>query len=145
MYWGYDHALWLYPLPDALVLADPSPAAAFAFPPLPHDERPAACACLNPVLDPLTTITLPLLCEPLCMPLMLTSWECAACTGSAGQWGCVRRKTSACMLVSRAGSSCGPNAREGARQGTLHAACAGVLWQRHLCRLRAGNQGGGAL
>ena len=52
VFWGYDHALWLYPMPDALVLADPAPAAAVAFPPLPHEQRPAACACLNPVQDP---------------------------------------------------------------------------------------------
>ncbi len=37
--WGHDHALWLYPLPDALVLAEPEAAAAAAF---------DACACLNP-------------------------------------------------------------------------------------------------
>jgi len=46
---SYDHALALYPLPDALVLADPAPCAQFAFPPLPPEQRAAACICLNPV------------------------------------------------------------------------------------------------
>ncbi len=35
-----DHALAVYPLPDALVLADAAPAAAFEF---------DSCSCLNPV------------------------------------------------------------------------------------------------
>ncbi|EIE23695.1 DNA polymerase epsilon, subunit B [Coccomyxa subellipsoidea C-169] len=48
VYWSYDHALSLYPLPDALILADPAPCASFAFPPLPPDQRGAACVCLNP-------------------------------------------------------------------------------------------------
>ena len=52
VYWAYDHALQLYPIPDALILADPAPAAAFAFPPLPPEQRASACICLNPVRAP---------------------------------------------------------------------------------------------
>lgn len=37
--WEWDHALWVYPLPHALVLADSEPAARSGF---------DACACLNP-------------------------------------------------------------------------------------------------
>ncbi|BDA47706.1 DNA polymerase epsilon subunit 2 [Coccomyxa sp. Obi] len=48
VYWSYDYALALYPLPDTLVLADPAPCASFAFPPLPPDQAGAACVCLNP-------------------------------------------------------------------------------------------------
>ena len=40
IYWEHDHALYLYPLPDALVLADAAPAAAHVF---------DTCHCLNPV------------------------------------------------------------------------------------------------
>eukprot|EP00887_Chlorella_sp_A99_P007226 scaffold2.g7226.t1 len=39
IYWEHDHALYLYPLPDALVLADAAPAAAHVF---------DTCSCLNP-------------------------------------------------------------------------------------------------
>ena len=40
VYWEHDHALFTYPLPDALVLADSAPAAVFEF---------DSCSCLNPV------------------------------------------------------------------------------------------------
>ncbi len=49
VHWAWDHALALYPIPDALVLADAAPAAAFAFPPLPPEQHANACVCLNPV------------------------------------------------------------------------------------------------
>lgn len=49
VFWQLDHALHLYPLPDALVLADAAPVSSFAFPPLPKEERGNACVCLNPV------------------------------------------------------------------------------------------------
>ncbi|KAL4448856.1 hypothetical protein ABPG77_007573 [Micractinium sp. CCAP 211/92] len=39
IYWEYDHALYAYPLPDALVLADDAPAASFEF---------DSCSCINP-------------------------------------------------------------------------------------------------
>lgn len=40
IYWEWDHALYVYPLPDALVLADAAPAASFQF---------DSCSCINPV------------------------------------------------------------------------------------------------
>lgn len=40
MYWEYDHALYLYPLPEALVLADDAGAGSHQF---------DTCSCLNPV------------------------------------------------------------------------------------------------
>ena len=41
IYWQHDHALRLYPVPDAVILADSStPAASFTF---------EGCTCLNPV------------------------------------------------------------------------------------------------
>lgn len=40
IYWEADHALYLYPAPDALVLADAAPAAQHIF---------DSCSCLNPV------------------------------------------------------------------------------------------------
>jgi DNA polymerase epsilon subunit 2 len=49
VHWQWDHALHLYPLPDAVVLADAAPCASFAFPPLPPAEQHKACVCLNPV------------------------------------------------------------------------------------------------
>lgn len=39
IYWEWDHALYVYPLPDALVLADAAPAASFQF---------DSCSCINP-------------------------------------------------------------------------------------------------
>ncbi|KAL4422834.1 hypothetical protein ABPG75_009031 [Micractinium tetrahymenae] len=39
IYWEFDHALYVYPLPDALVLADAAPAASFEF---------DSCSCINP-------------------------------------------------------------------------------------------------
>jgi hypothetical protein len=43
VYWNYDHALRLYPLPDVVVVADPSRAADFAY---------EGCTCINPVHYP---------------------------------------------------------------------------------------------
>lgn len=40
VYWQYDAALHLYPLPDALILADSAPMASHSF---------ASCQCMNPV------------------------------------------------------------------------------------------------
>ena len=40
VYWQHDAALQLYPVPDALIIADSAPMAAHTF---------AACACMNPV------------------------------------------------------------------------------------------------
>ena len=37
--WELDHSLWVYPLPDGLVLADAEPAARYTF---------DTCSCLNP-------------------------------------------------------------------------------------------------
>ena len=42
VYWQLDHAMWVYPLPHALVLADSAPAADFT-------ERKSGCVCINPV------------------------------------------------------------------------------------------------
>jgi hypothetical protein len=53
VFWNYDHALHLYPLPDVLVLADRAPCASFAFPSMPADQADQACICLNPVRPPL--------------------------------------------------------------------------------------------
>lgn len=64
IYWEYDHALYVYPLPDALVLADDAPAASFEF---------DSCSCINPVRaggPPLHSVTparragLPACCLP---------------------------------------------------------------------------------
>ena len=43
IYWAHDAGLRLYPLPDALVLADPAPSAHFAF---------EGTVCINPVRPP---------------------------------------------------------------------------------------------
>ena len=37
--WEFDHSLWVYPLPNGLVLADAEPAARYTF---------DSCACMNP-------------------------------------------------------------------------------------------------
>ena len=49
VFWNFDHALHLYPIPDVLVLADRAPCASFAFPPMPADQLDQSCVCLNPV------------------------------------------------------------------------------------------------
>lgn len=49
VFWNFDHALHLYPIPDVLVLADRAPCASFAFPPMPADQADQSCVCLNPV------------------------------------------------------------------------------------------------
>ncbi|CAK0783094.1 hypothetical protein CVIRNUC_006289 [Coccomyxa viridis] len=48
VFWNFDHALHLYPIPDVLVLADRAPCASFAFPPMPADQLDQSCVCLNP-------------------------------------------------------------------------------------------------
>lgn len=40
VYWEHDHALYVYPMPDALVLADAASAASHNF---------DTCSCVNPV------------------------------------------------------------------------------------------------
>ena len=45
VYWQFDHALRVYPLPHALVLADSAPAADYT-------ERKSGCVCINPVSSP---------------------------------------------------------------------------------------------
>ena len=52
VFWNFDHALHLYPIPDVLVLADRAPCASFAFPPMPADQLDQSCICLNPVSTP---------------------------------------------------------------------------------------------
>ena len=69
MYWEYDHALYLYPLPHALVLADASPAAAHHF---------DTCACINPVS------------ECLCV------WGRGGRVGGRGEWGAARACPACC-------------------------------------------------
>ncbi len=49
VFWNYDHALHLYPIPDVLVLADRAPCASFGFPAMPADQIDQSCICLNPV------------------------------------------------------------------------------------------------
>ncbi len=49
VFWNYDHALHLYPIPDVLVLADRVPCASFGFPAMPADQLEQSCICLNPV------------------------------------------------------------------------------------------------
>ncbi len=49
VFWNYDHALHLYPIPDVLVLADRVPCASFGFPAMPADQVEQSCVCLNPV------------------------------------------------------------------------------------------------
>lgn len=49
VFWNYDHALHLYPIPDVLVLADRLPCASFGFPAMPADQLEQSCVCLNPV------------------------------------------------------------------------------------------------
>lgn len=70
--WEHDHALWLYPMPHGLVLADAEPATRSVF---------DTCACLNPVRFP---NPLPVwrrlflsLCRPCmgCQKMVLLSWE----------------------------------------------------------------------
>ena len=52
VFWNFDHALHLYPLPDVLVLADRAPCASFGFPSMPADQAGQSCVCLNPVRPP---------------------------------------------------------------------------------------------
>lgn len=49
VFWNFDHALHLYPIPDVLVLADRVPCANFGFPAMPADQAEQSCVCLNPV------------------------------------------------------------------------------------------------
>ena len=49
VFWNFDHALHLYPIPDVLVLADRVPCASFGFPAMPADQLEQSCVCLNPV------------------------------------------------------------------------------------------------
>ena len=49
VFWNFDHALHLYPIPDVLVLADRVPCASFGFPAMPADQAEQSCVCLNPV------------------------------------------------------------------------------------------------
>jgi hypothetical protein len=42
VYWEWDHSLYVYPMPDALVLADSAAAGCFQF---------DSCSCLNPVSE----------------------------------------------------------------------------------------------
>ena len=58
IYWAHDAGLRLYPLPDALVLADPAPSAHFAF---------EGTVCINPVRAPRS-----------CTPACLCSFSCFA-------------------------------------------------------------------
>ena len=61
VFWNYDHALHLYPLPNVLVLADRASCASFAFPSMPADQADQACICLNPVCPHFWTCHCPFL------------------------------------------------------------------------------------
>ena len=65
VFWNYDHALHLYPIPDVLVLADRAPCASFGFPAMPADQIDQSCICLNPVtFSALLWVTVLLLAAP---------------------------------------------------------------------------------
>ena len=49
VFWNFDHALHLYPIPDVLVLADRVLSASFGFPAMPMYQLDQSCVCLNPV------------------------------------------------------------------------------------------------
>lgn len=83
IYWEHDHALYCYPLPDAMVLADAAPAAAFEF---------DSCSCLNPVRSLVAPETVPSL-DVCC---------CAAGTGCRGAGGVPVPAVAPCLLTSRA-------------------------------------------
>lgn len=69
VYWEFDHTLCVYPLPDALVLADNAPAASFQF---------DSCACINPVRARATACCLAEACRdgfPCLLPAPRGWWD----------------------------------------------------------------------